>query len=253
MSRAGITCGCHGGPAHGRVPWRGGEGVGPRLATTRTSSRGGTVIDNLVTVLGVVAPAAVVVGTVAAIAREGVQGTVPADLVVPTMALTFLALVARLVLAALRHPERRIAMLAMAMALVLWAAGSAQVNGATDVSAMEFPAPGELFFAASFLALAAHLFLDVGSWVHASASSWLEAAVASGGAMCVVALLAVTPLADEFARQGVPLVVALVSPAMDAVLLTVVIGQIVLHRRAASLGTGLLVAGFVVLTVADTL
>jgi diguanylate cyclase (GGDEF)-like protein len=227
--------------------------VGPRLATTRTSSRGGTVIDNLVTVLGVVAPAAVVVGTVAAIAREGVQGTVPADLVVPTMALTFLALVARLVLAALRHPERRIAMLAMAMALVLWAAGSAQVNGATDVSAMEFPAPGELFFAASFLALAAHLFLDVGSWVRASASSWLEAAVASGGAMCVVALLAVTPFADEFARQGVPLVVALVYPAMDAVLLTVVIGQIVLHRRAASLGTGLLVAGFVVLTVADTL
>ncbi len=222
-----------------------------QLRTTRAQARGPA--DRLVLVLGVVAPAAVGVGTVAAIWQVGLTGTVPGELTVPTMALCFVALIGRLVTAAVRDAERRIAIFALACALVLWACGSAQVNASTDVDPATFPAPGELFFTLSFLALAAHLFLDVGSWVRASASSWLEATVASGGAMCVVALFAVTPFADEFARQGVPLVVALVYPAMDAVLLTVVVAQVALHRRAASTGTAQLVSGLVVLTVADTL
>jgi diguanylate cyclase (GGDEF)-like protein len=218
------------------------------------SGRGArTGADVVVTVLGIVAPVAVAAGTVAAVLRVGWTGAVPADVTVPAMAVCFAALVGRLVAAAVRDAERRIAVLALVAGLVLWACGSAQVTAVDEVDVASFPAPGEVFFTLSFVAVAAHLFLDVGSWVRAGTSAWLEAAVASGGAMCAMALLAVTPFADDFARQGVPLLVALIYPAMDAVLLTVVVAQVVLRRRAPSTGTALLTAGLAVLMVADTL
>ncbi len=227
--------------------------MGWRPSSAKPGSNGGPrMAGRAVTALGILAPVAVATGTAAALIEVGPGRTVPADLVVPTMALTFAALIGRLGAAAVRDAERRIAILALALGLVLWAGGSAQVNAAPPNALVQFPAPGEWLFLASFLALAAHLFLDVGSWVRPTIKDWLEAIVASGGAISLVALLVVTPLADDFARQGVSLLVALMYPAMDTVLLAVVVAQVVLHRRAPSSGTAVLAAGLVVLTVADT-
>jgi diguanylate cyclase (GGDEF)-like protein len=210
-------------------------------------------IDLVVAALGVLAWAVIVTaGTVAALNLDR-AGVVPDQILVPSMGLLFACLVARVVAAAVRDRERRFASLSLALALVLWAAGSAQVNSAPNASTLTtFPAPGEWLFFASAAALAVYLFLDVANRVRSSVTDWLEAAVASGGAVCLVALLVVTPVADDFARQGVPLLVALVYPVLDIVLLAVVVAQLALHKRAISVSTMVLVAGLLVLTFADT-
>jgi diguanylate cyclase (GGDEF)-like protein len=63
----------------------------------------------------------------------------------------------------------------------------------------------------------------------------------------------VTPVADDFARQGVPLLVALTYPASDVLLMAIVVGQVMLRKRATSTGTAILLGGLVLLTVADVL
>jgi diguanylate cyclase (GGDEF)-like protein len=183
-------------------------------------------------------------------ARNG--GVVPGQLVVLGMALLFPILLTRLVLAAVRDPERRLATLSLAVAFLLWVAAAIQVSLApAGHPAAQFPAPGEWLGLSAVAALAVHLFMDVARRVRSSVADWLEAIVASGGAVCLVALLVVTPLADEFARQGVPLLVALTYPVTDALLLAVVVAQVFLRRRALSAGTAILAGGLVVLTAAD--
>ena len=224
----------------------------PALARA-SARRGRRKIDYAVSLLGALAWLVLLIAAPLGALNLGSRGTVAESVAVPSMALIFLALVTRLVLAAAADRERRYATLSLALGLVLWAGGSAQVNSApSGASVAQFPAPGEWLFVGSFLALAAYLFLDVASRVRPSVTDWLEAAVASGGAICLVALLVLTPFADDFARQGVPLLVALIYPAMDAVLLTVVIAQVALHKRAVSTGTAVLGVGFVLLTAADT-
>ncbi|HVN11899.1 MAG TPA: hypothetical protein VMT69_07385, partial [Kineosporiaceae bacterium] len=236
---------------------RGGEEGGsvmwwPRGGGSR-SGRGYRRVDVVVGGLGVLAW--LVVGTAGTVAGLNLDrgGTVPDQILVPGMAAIFVCLIARVVAAAVRDRDRRFAALSLAIALVLWAAGSAQVNSSPNASTLNtFPAPGEWLFFANAAALAVYLFLDVASRVRPSVTDWLEAVVASGAAVCLVALLVVTPVADDFARQGVPLLVALVYPVLDVVLLAVVIAQVALHKRAASVGTGVLGAGLLILTFADT-
>jgi diguanylate cyclase (GGDEF)-like protein len=194
----------------------------------------------------------ILVGTPLATLHVGPEGTVPAGILVPSMTLIFGSLIGRSVLLALRAPQRRFPAASFVLALVLWAAGSAQVNAAPLASTLTtFPAPGEWLFFANAAALAVYLFLEGGGRVRPTPTDWLEAAVASGGAVCLVALLVVTPVAEDFARQGVPLLVALIYPVLDVVLLAVVVAQITLRRRAPSVGAGLLVAGLLMLTGAD--
>ncbi len=194
----------------------------------------------------------VAIGTAVAWVRLDDRGLVPDVILIPGLALTFASLVLRLLVAAVRRSDRRFAHLALLLALVLWAGGSAQVNTAPAGAMSQFPAPGEVLFLASAVALAAHLVLDVANRVRPSLTDWLEAAVASGGAVCLVALLVLTPFVDEFARQGVVLFLALIYPVVDAVLLTLVVAQVALRKRAPSPGTWLMAAGLLVLTAADT-
>ncbi len=217
------------------------------------SGGGPSINDRVVIALGALPWLVPLVGTPLAAANVGRTGTVPDWILVPGMALLFTTLVARVVVAAIRDRQRRFAASSFALALALWIAGGVQVNAAPDASTLTtFPAPGEWFFFAGAAALAAYLFLDVAGRVRPSTADWLEAVVASGGSVCVVALLVVTPLADDFARQGVPLLVALVYPVLDVVLLAVVVAQVALHKRAVSAGTAVLVSGLLLLTAADT-
>jgi diguanylate cyclase (GGDEF)-like protein len=202
--------------------------------------------------LAVLPWAIMLIGTPIVIVVVGASGQIPAAVQVPVMATIFLALIARLVVTAVRVPGRRFSTGSLALALVLWAAGSAQVSSAPSAGAtVQFPAPGEWLFVLSFLALAAFLFLDVAPRVRPSLADWLDATIASSGAISLVALAVLTPFADEFARHGVPLIVALIYPAMDVVLIAVVVGQVNLRRRAPSIETGILALGLVALTVAD--
>jgi diguanylate cyclase (GGDEF)-like protein len=224
---------------------------GPQWLSLATR-RGQRTTDQIVTGLGVVAGLVLVTATVVAALNLGPDGSVPSSILILGMGLLFLALVARTVAASIAAPERRYAALSMALALVLWAIGSAQVNGSAGASTLTtFPAPGEWAFFASAAALAGCLFLDVAGRTRPSVTDWLEAVVASGGAVCTVALLVVTPIADDFARQGVPLLVALVYPVLDLILLAVVIAQVSLHKRAPSAGTAILMTGLVLLLTAD--
>ena len=214
--------------------------------------RGSGAPDRWTTVLGRLpwAIAAVVAPIMIVVFR--LSGRVPVLIGIPLMASVFALLVARLVLHAVRDAERRFAAASLALALVLWVGGSVQVNSSTQAGSLAtFPAAGEWLFLASFLALASSLVVDVAARVRPSLADWLDAAVASGGAISLVALLVVTPLADDFASQGVPLLVALIYPAMDAVLLVLVVAQVVLRKRALSVATAVLTGGLLLVMTAD--
>jgi hypothetical protein len=229
------------------------------LATTVRSavrsirgSRGIRKADQLDALLALAPWGVMTVGTVIASIHLDQSGLVPDVILIPGLALTFASLVLRLLVGAIRRRERRFGYLALLAALALWAAGSAQVNAAPTGALSHFPAPGEWLFLASAVAMAAHLVLDVASRVRPSPTDWLEAIVASGGAVCVVALFVLAPFSDEFARQGVALLVALVYPVTDAVLLAFVVAQVALRKRALSPATFVMAVGLVVLTAADT-
>ncbi|HYY09736.1 MAG TPA: hypothetical protein VE781_02295, partial [Kineosporiaceae bacterium] len=201
--------------------------------------------------LGVLAWAVPCVAAPLAAAAVGTTGVAPVGMLVPAMGALFSVLVARLVLAARADPGRRLSIACLVAGLLLWATSSVQVSLAPDGAMLQFPAPGEWFGLASGAAFAAHLFVDAAQRVRATLGDWLEAVVAAGGAVCLVAGVVVTPLSDVFARQGVPLLVALTYPAIDLLLLAVVVAQVVLRRRAVSAQTGILVAALVVLSGAD--
>jgi diguanylate cyclase (GGDEF)-like protein len=142
-------------------------------------------------------------------------------------------------------------MLALAAGLLLWAAGSAVLNAEGQPEVISFPAPGEWLFLAAYVGIAAFLLLDAAGRARPSFGDWLESTVTCGAAAAVAGLLLVTPVADEFGRQGVPLLVALTYPFLDATLLVVLIGQVRLGKREAARDTAMLAAGFVSLGVAD--
>jgi diguanylate cyclase len=192
------------------------------------------------------------IGTIIASVHLDPSGQAPDSILIPGLALTFASLVVRLLVGAIQRRERRFAYVVLLLALALWAAGSAQVNAAAAGAMSHFPAPGEWLFLASAVAMAAYLVLDVASRIRPSLTDWLEAVVASGGAICLVALLVLTPFSDEFGRQGVALLVALIYPVTDAVLLAFVVAQMVLRKRAVSPATFVMLTGLVLLTAADT-
>ncbi len=191
-------------------------------------------------------------GTTLAAFNLDAHGQIPEIILLPGLALTFLGLVLRLAVAAARRSERRSAQLALLLGLVLWALGSATVNSAPAGAQATFPAQGEWLFISAYVALAAHLVLDVAGRAKPSVPDWLEAVVISGGAVCLVALAVLAPFAEEFGRQGVGLLITLLYPVSDVVLMVVVVAQVALRKRTLSAGTFLAVGGLVVLTAADT-
>ena len=222
-------------------------------APVRSRRAGARGLDRVEVLLTWAPSAVLVVGATAGALQLDAAGMIPDVVLLPGLGLTFAALLLRLVTAAVRRRERRVPQLTLALALALWAVGSVELNAAGDAATTQFPAPGEGFFIAAAVAVAAHLALDVAGRARPSASDWLEAIVASGGAVCLVALVVLTPFEHEFATRGIGLLVALVYPVTYALLLTVVVAQVVLRKRALSTGTWLLGTGLASMTFADTL
>ncbi|NTW39137.1 MAG: EAL domain-containing protein [Cellulomonadaceae bacterium] len=212
----------------------------------------GSVTARLVRGLAPVPWVIVVVGAVVTNALPGGGGGAAsrAALVV-LMSAFFAVLFARLLLAAALRRARRLPLVFLAGAIAVWAAGAASIGAGQTVTAVTFPAPGEILCVASYLGTGAFVLLDVPRRT-TSLAGWLEATVMCGATICLAAFVLVTPLADVFARDGLPLLVATLFPLINLVLASLVIGQTVLRTRARTGQTGMLVAGFLGLAVADS-
>src|SRR5690606_27551725 len=149
-----------------------------------------------------------------------------------TRASMFLVMLARLALTATVARTRRSSLVVLTAAVALWAAGSATVSAGQTVTAVTFPAPGEVLCFVSYLGMAAFVLMDVPRRPRATLAVWLEAAVACASVVCVAAFAVVTPMAGSFVRGGLPLLLAIMYPLINLLLCAVVIGQMVLRQRA---------------------
>ncbi|HEY8720038.1 putative bifunctional diguanylate cyclase/phosphodiesterase [Pengzhenrongella sp.] len=172
--------------------------------------------------------------------------------VVVTLLVFFVVLVARLLLQSVLHPARRLSLWFLASGVVLWAVGSATVGASQTEAAVMFPAPGEVFFLASYLGMVGFLLLDVPRRATATAAIWLEAAVVCGAAACLAAFAVLTPMSQRFDRGGLPLLLAVLYPLIDVFLGTIVLAQMMLQKRGHTWRTAALTLGFLGLAVADS-
>ncbi len=163
----------------------------------------------------------------------------------------FPILVARLIVAAVRHRARRASLLVFAGGIAAWAAGSALLQTHGALTLLSLLTPAELCFFASYVGFAAFLILDA-PWRRLGALTvWLETTVICAGTASVAGLVLLTPAALAFGGKGLPLLVSLIWPLFDLVLAVVVIGQVSGGRRRPDLRTIGLVVSILALAVAD--
>jgi len=122
---------------------------------------------------------------------------VPSGLVVGVLALLFACLVARVVLAGVAAPGRRVTLSSLTAGLIFWAAGSAVLNAAAPPDAVRFPAPGEWLFLAGYVGFSAFLVLDRAGTSGAGPGGFLDAVIVMGGTACVALVVLVTPLTAQ--------------------------------------------------------
>ncbi len=114
-------------------------------------------------------------------------------MLVAAVGLFFTLAIIRLIIAAISWRGRRSGLIALAVGVGLWAAGSTVLNAAVPASATEFPAPGEWLFLASYVAIAAYLIFDVGNRSGRAATAWLDATIVVGGAGAALASACCSP------------------------------------------------------------
>lgn len=163
----------------------------------------------------------------------------------------FISLLVRLAMAAIAQPERRAGLLSLLAGVLLWASGSAVLNGSGSPTLTVFPAPGEWLFLAAYVAMAAYLLVDGRRRTEAAAATWLETAIICGGTACIAGGLVVTPTARHLGTEGTGLLLALLYPLIDIALLLVVTGQVALRLRGGLRASSGLLLGLGLFTVAD--
>ncbi|MGV8966444.1 MAG: putative bifunctional diguanylate cyclase/phosphodiesterase [Cellulomonas sp.] len=207
----------------------------------------------LIRALGITTWAVIALGAVLTVVLPGpADGVAIRTGVVLTLAVFFVVICVRLVVAAVAFPARRPSLLFLAAGVVLWAAGSAIVSAGQTQTVVTFPAPGEVLYLASYLGMAAFLMLDVPRRGIPTAAIWLEAAVVCGAAVCLAGFAVLTPLSGTFSRGGLQLLLAILYPLIDLMLATLVLAQAMLRMRGHSWRTAALALGFVGLAVADS-
>lgn len=194
----------------------------------------------------------IVGGIVGMLIQSSTRAPVPEVPLTIGMGVFFALLLARLVVALLRQPERRTAIASMTIGVTLWAAGSATVASVVHAEAPTFPAPGEMLFLAAYVAMAAFVRFDAGHRRGAAMTPWLDAVIVCGGAGALAAVLLLTPFVQAFPQGGVPLMIALIYPVINVVLALVVIGQWALAARPMSRRDVTLVAGFLLMAFAES-
>jgi diguanylate cyclase (GGDEF)-like protein len=172
-------------------------------------------------------------------------------LLTPALTIFFLTLLASLIAAMVAQPKRRTSLGVLTLSVAIWAAGSAVLNGTANPDLTTFPSPGEWLFLTSYVALAAYLIFDGARRVSMTLSAWLETIVICGGTACLAGAVLVTPVASEFSRGGVALLLALLYPLIDLALGLLVIAQVMLRARGGLRESGALVLAFAVFAYAD--
>lgn len=197
---------------------------------------------------------ALALGALTAVLLPGTASDVPTRVtLVVTLLIFFGALVARLVVVALRQPARRVALSFLAGAVALWAVGSATVSAGQTLTAVPFPAPGEILCFASYVGMAAFLLVEVpGTSVARQPVVWVEAAIVCGAAVCLAAFPLLVPLSGTFTSGGLALLLAVLYPLINLVMFGAVLGQMIVGRRARTPAQGALLAGFLGLAIADS-
>lgn len=220
------------------------------LASLVARLRDGTTAVRL---LGIVGWAIVVLGGIAGFIANPSAGS-NADESVLIFALTafFIVLIIRLLIAVVQQRNRRPALIAFTVGVILWSAGSAVLNAAVPASATTFPAPGEWLFLSSYLAFAAFLILDASTRRGRTGAAWLDALITVGAVGALAGAVLLTPFVNSFPEGGIPLLVAILYPLIDVALAVVVVGQWALAARSWGKSTALLILGFIALAIADT-
>jgi diguanylate cyclase (GGDEF)-like protein len=168
----------------------------------------------------------------------------PVDLGLP---LFFGLLLTRLLVHGISTARRRVPLLLLASALMLWASG-ALVSDATGGTpqATSFPTPADTLFLFGGISVAVFLLVDRRRGDDLPAATWLDTAIACGGSVSVSSLIMSTPLFSGLARY-VP-----IYPILYTGLFLVVAGQVALGTRSLR-PTGLpLLIAFACMTGADT-
>jgi len=197
----------------------------------------------------VVIAACTLIGYVAGITATG---DINESVLLVMIAVFFSLLVVRLGAAILLWPRRRIALGSLTLGVVMWAAGSSVVNAGHAGAGAPFPAPGEWLFLLSYGGMAAFVVLDASSRKERALTAWLDSAIVCGAAAALASILLLTPFTNYFPQGGIPLLVAVIYPFVDITLAMVVLGQVVLGSRVWSRRTIYLMAGFLLLAVADS-
>ena len=204
-------------------------------------------VSRVLGILGWVAIGAGFVGEMVASSDKAGQ-----NVLVWTLTVFFLLQITRLVIGAISQRRRRLALSLLATSVVLWALGSAILNGAGTPDLTHFPAPGELLFLASYVAMAIYLLVDAARNARVPIDTWLHATVICGGAVCLTGSLLLTPVGAAYGKDGLSLFLALLYPLIDIVLATLVIGQALLRLRDNLYTAVPLLGGFLLFTYADS-
>ena len=182
---------------------------------------------------------------------SGAASQVSSSVVVVVVGVLFLLLIVRVVVTAARRGHRGASLWALAVGLVLWAAGSAVLNSAEATESVSFPAPGEWLFLSAYVGFTAFLVLDRVGATAAAGSGWLDGVIVVGGTACVALVAVLTPFAGDHGNT-LGLLVALMYPLLDVALLLIVVAQVVMRHRPLGLRAVGMISGFVALAVADT-
>jgi len=173
-------------------------------------------------------------------------------ILVVALSFFFVILIARLVLVSIARPASRASVIPFCVGIVLFAAGSAVLNGASDPNTTSFPAPGEWLFIAAYVAWAAFLVLDANQRRGTNVTAWLDALVLIGAVSALASAILLTPFEYAFPQGGLPLFAAVLYPMLDLAFAVVIVGQWALSARAWNRGTVLLGLGFITLALADS-
>ncbi len=206
-----------------------------------------------ITYLGWAGWAVVIVAGIAGfIANPEAQGDANELILFTALALFFVILIVRLVLAIVQRRNRRTPLIAFTIGVILWAAGSAILNGAVPASATTFPAPGEWLFLVAYVAFAAFLVLDANQRRGTTLTAWMDAIILIGAVGAVAGGLLLTPFVNSFPEGGIPLLVAILYPLINVTFAIVVVGQWALSARSWGLATIGLILGFLVFAIAES-
>jgi diguanylate cyclase (GGDEF)-like protein len=218
-----------------------------------TSSPPSAMADRLIRVLAPIPWVFLGLGAgVASRLPGGWDGAPVRTALVLTLTGMFGSLIVRLVLVAAQQRSRRLPLGLLAVAIATWAAGSASVSAEQTVTAVTFPAPGEVLCLGSYLGLAAFLLLDVPRRTFPTKTVLLESSIVCGAAVCLASVAVLTPVSMTFQRGGLALLLAMLFPLINVMLAALVLAQVVLRRRARSVRTLRLLVGFLAIAVADS-